>query len=233
MTIFQEIINNNELSEITAIIRLLLSLVLGTIIGIEREAHHQPAGLRTHILICIGATLAMLVSIYIPEKFHGIHQADPGRIAAQVVSGIGFLGAGAIVKLGANIRGLTTAASIWAMAAIGLSVGVGMYFEACFSIVIMLFVLTLMDMLEKKIFRPRFMKTIKITGPITMKSEKFEEILKRFKVPIHSFQMDRDRSKGLTEFRYHVEITHRIYLPDLITELSDATETYSVKTHEI
>ncbi|TKG95960.1 MgtC/SapB family protein [Puteibacter caeruleilacunae] len=155
-----DILNETHISLETSIIRLILSFVVGLLIGIERETHRQPAGLRTHILICIGATLLMLLSIYIPQTFQSFQNGDPGRIAAQVVSGIGFLGAGAILKFGGSIRGLTTAASIWAIAAIGLAIGAGMYVIAIVATAIVLFILVFLDYFEKKIFRPRYYKKL-------------------------------------------------------------------------
>ncbi|HAX97180.1 MAG TPA: methyltransferase, partial [Prolixibacteraceae bacterium] len=100
----------NEITLGTAALRLMLAFLAGMLIGIEREAQSQPAGMRTHILITLGSALAMLLSIYIPQTFPDFQNGDPGRIAAQVVSGIGFLGAGAILRFGVNVRGLTTAA---------------------------------------------------------------------------------------------------------------------------
>ncbi len=113
------------LSEVDMLIRLGLSFAAGAIIGLERASRHQVAGLRTHILICTGAALLMLLSIWIPQELSPDRNGDPGRIAAQVVSGIGFLGAGAIIRLGNNVRGLTTAASLWFIAAVGLALGAG------------------------------------------------------------------------------------------------------------
>lgn len=105
-----------------AILRLLLTMLLSGCIGAEREAHERPAGLRTHVLVGVGSCLFTLLSLSMAEK-HG----DPGRIAAQVVTGIGFIGAGTIWLRGDVIRGLTTAASIWTTAAIGMVVGAGYY----------------------------------------------------------------------------------------------------------
>lgn len=115
------------------ILRLILSTVLGGIIGLEREVGNRPAGLRTHILVCIGATLVMLVSKYGFEN-----NSDPARLAAQVVSGIGFLGAGTILRTGNTIQGLTTAASLWVCAGIGLAIGSGFYLGAIASTIIVL-----------------------------------------------------------------------------------------------
>lgn len=102
---------------------LLFAMVLGALVGLEREIHGHPAGLRTHILVILGSTLVTLVSVWLAELGYG--RGDPGRIAAQVVAGIGFLGAGAIIREGASVRGLTTAASIWATAMVGIAVGAG------------------------------------------------------------------------------------------------------------
>lgn len=103
-------------------VRLLVAAVLGAIVGYERERVGKPAGVRTHGMVALGAALFTVVSLY---GFGGV--GDPGRVAAQVVTGIGFLGAGAILHEGANVSGLTTAASLWVTAAIGIAVGVGMH----------------------------------------------------------------------------------------------------------
>ncbi len=162
MEYISHILNSNEINWETALIRILISFILGMLIGIEREAHHQPAGMRTHILICIGSTVAMLISIFIPQTFTNFQNGDPGRIAAQVVSGIGFLGAGAILKFGTDVKGLTTAASIWAMAAIGLAIGAGMFVIAIIGVVVVLFALTIMDIFEKKVFKERTLRKIEL-----------------------------------------------------------------------
>ena len=114
------------------LIRLLLAAFLGGIVGIERGSGDRPAGFRTHILVCAGAALFMLVSMYGYDDYpmHGEEfprNRDSSRIAAQVVSGIGFLGAGTIMHEGVTVRGLTTAASLWMISAIGLAAGAGMY----------------------------------------------------------------------------------------------------------
>jgi putative Mg2+ transporter-C (MgtC) family protein len=108
-------------------VKIILILLLAGIIGWNREKHGRPAGFRTHILVGIGSTIVMMVSILMHEKYP---EADPARIAAQVISGIGFLGAGTILVQGSTVTGLTTAASIWTTAAIGLAVGAGFYMPA-------------------------------------------------------------------------------------------------------
>ncbi|MCS7254128.1 MAG: MgtC/SapB family protein [Armatimonadota bacterium] len=133
------------------VLRLALTIALCALIGAEREARERPAGLRTHVLVGLGSCLFMMVSIAIAVQ-SGNPGADPARIAANVVTGIGFLGAGTIWLRGDVIRGLTTAASIWATAAIGLCVGMGWYFPAVISTLLTFASLTLLRLAERKWF---------------------------------------------------------------------------------
>ena len=112
------------LGEIDLTVRVLISLGLGALIGLERERDEEPAGLRTHMLVCMGATLFTVISLSFSDA------ADPTRIAAGIVMGIGFLGAGTIFKIQDKIKGLTTAADLWVLAGIGMAVGIGYYFVA-------------------------------------------------------------------------------------------------------
>lgn len=131
------------------IIRLLLAILFGGIIGLERETANRPAGFRTHILVCMGSTIVMLVSLNLVTQFVG--KADPGRIPAQVISGIGFLGAGTIITEGVTVRGLTTAASLWTTAAIGLAIGSGFYSGALLGTVLTFIILITFAEMEKYI----------------------------------------------------------------------------------
>lgn len=131
------------------IFRLFLSTVLAAIIGVEREMHKRAAGFRTHILVCLGSTLFMLTSISVALSYSQAGDVDPSRIASGVVTGIGFLGAGAIIRYGESIKGLTTAASVWVVASIGLSVGAGMYSAAGVTTGIVLIVLVLSRLEEQ------------------------------------------------------------------------------------
>lgn len=108
------------------IVKIILALVLGGIMGLERQYNDKPAGYATNSIICVGATLFTILSLYMSEL-----GGDPGRIAAQIVSGVGFLGAGAILREGNKVSGLTTAAAVWLVAAIGMAVGFGQYLLAC------------------------------------------------------------------------------------------------------
>ncbi|MCH5319242.1 MAG: MgtC/SapB family protein [Paramuribaculum sp.] len=120
-------------------------------VGLERKRKGQIAGIRTFALISMGATLAMILSIYVPQEYLGLKNGDPGRIAAQVVTGIGFLGAGTIIQMKGSVRGLTTAAGIWMIATIGMAVGVGMYWVAIIATFLILAVLVAFEHFEHKI----------------------------------------------------------------------------------
>jgi putative Mg2+ transporter-C (MgtC) family protein len=138
------------------IVRLAIAAVLGGIVGLERERLEWVAGLRTHMLVCLGAALVMIVSAFGFSDILGTPQVtlDPSRIAAQVVSGIGFLGAGTILFLRQEvIRGLTTAASLWTVAAVGLAVGSGLYLAAICTTVLVVVILALVKPLEVLLFR--------------------------------------------------------------------------------
>jgi putative Mg2+ transporter-C (MgtC) family protein len=130
--------------------RLALAGVCGGIIGYERQAQHKSAGLRTHVLVCIGSCLIMVLSLNIYYSVQGLTNADPTRLAAQVVSGIGFLGAGSIMKEGPTVRGLTTAASLWVVSGVGLAVGSGYYMSAFTTTGLVFLTLTILSRVEKR-----------------------------------------------------------------------------------
>ena len=133
--------------------KLVLAIVLGAVIGFERELTNRPAGLRTNILVCLGATLVQIISIEIFANYHQLANVDPARLGAQVISGIGFLGAGTIIREGANIKGLTTAASLWVVACIGLAIGQGVYIPAIMAAILSYVVLTALRGAEGRMFR--------------------------------------------------------------------------------
>ena len=122
-------------------LRLVLSCIMGGIIGYERQTRHKSAGLRTNMLVALGSCLIMLLSQALYDDVEGKTNADPARLAAQVVSGIGFLGAGAIMKEGLTVTGLTTAACLWVVAGVGLAVGAGFYLGACVTTAIVFLIL--------------------------------------------------------------------------------------------
>ena len=185
------------LNEFDMVIRLVLGFTAGAIIGFERSSRHQVAGLRTHILIATGSTLLMLLSIWLPQEFTSVKNGDPGRIAAQVVSGIGFLGAGAIVRLGNNIRGLTTAASLWLIAAVGLAIGAGMFAAAAAAELLSLITLFVLDFVEKRFFPSERNKVLELhyknSNPDTTIAL---ETLKNFGIRPQSMDVNQGAGKG-------------------------------------
>jgi putative Mg2+ transporter-C (MgtC) family protein len=179
-------------SDLEMVGRLALAAVLGGLIGLERESHGQAAGLRTHMVVSLGASLVMLVSFYVnslsPEK------ADPGRIAAQVVTGIGFLGAGAIIRFGMSIKGLTTAACLWTAAGIGLAAGCGYWKAAVVTTAFTLVATFFLDKLEKTVLHGRAFRKVVIHSKDTAGMVgRVEHVLGRFGLNIREVDIQRDR----------------------------------------
>lgn len=135
------------LSEWTILLRLMLAVVCGGVLGLERTRKRRPAGLRTYMLVCIGATVSMMTAQFMSQTFGG----DPGRLPAQVISGIGFLGAGTImVTRYYKVKGLTTAAGLWVAACMGLAIGIGFYFGAVVTCFVLIFVMIFADKFENR-----------------------------------------------------------------------------------
>ena len=190
-----------------ALVRLLLSFLVGGVIGFERASRRQSAGLRTHILICLGSTLLMLLSIWVPDEFMDAKNGDPGRIAAQVVSGIGFLGAGSIIRLGNTIKGLTTAASLWFVAAIGLAIGAGMYIPCFIAVAIALVALIVLEPIERYFFPVERIKQLLIsyTGSSDF-PEKARKILENCGLQVQSVDVQKNLRKGGAAVRFLVRV---------------------------
>ena len=135
--------------ELEILARLLLAVLLGGFVGYEREHANRPAGFRTHILVCVGAALVMVTSEYMVRKY-SISAVDPARLGGHVVSGIGFLGAGTIIRDGVNVRGLTTAASLWAVSCVGIAVGSGFYAGAAIATIFIFLTLIILKKAERR-----------------------------------------------------------------------------------
>ena len=188
---------NLQIGDLDMAIRLGLSFAAAGIIGFERSSRRQVAGLRTHILIGLGSTLLMMLSIWIPQVYLQGKGGDPSRIAAQVVSGIGFLGAGAILRLGNNVKGLTTAASLWLVSAVGLAIGAGLYLAAGMTLALSLFTLIALDHLEKKLFPSERTKLLEISfkGAVP-DTKKAVGVIEAFGVRVQSVDVEQSMSKG-------------------------------------
>jgi putative Mg2+ transporter-C (MgtC) family protein len=155
--------------ELSILVKLLLAALAGGIIGFEREIHGRPAGLRTHLLVTVGSCLMMIIS----EAFHlkyghlGVDSAvrlDPSRTAAQIIAGIGFLGAGVILKEGVNVRGLTTAASLWVVSGLGMAFGMGLFGPAILTTLLAFFRLFFLKKLEPVIKKDRYLFLTVVAG---------------------------------------------------------------------
>lgn len=172
--------------------RLVLAAVLSGVIGFEREYHGRAAGFRTHILLCVGSTLVMLTSMHIFDVYSSRVAVDPARIAAGVITGIGFLGAGTIMHSRSSVRGLTTAASLWVVAGLGLAVGSGLYFGAAVTAVLTIITLFLFSRLEHVMIRKDWYRTMYIEAKEgTDRLKAIRQALTPFGVEITDFEADR------------------------------------------
>ena len=215
------------ITEFDIVIRLCLGFAAGAIIGFERSSRRQVAGLRTHILIALGATCLMLLSIWLPQQLSGIRSADPGRIAAQVVSGMGFLGAGAIIRLGDNIKGLTTAASLWLVAAIGMTIGAGMYAAAVAAEILSLIALMALNPVERKIFPEIRTKSLEVryNHSSVPDTESVLNILKKFGIESRAINIRTGKKKGKkTRVRFLVGVPDTTDISKLSTALKSSGE---------
>ena len=232
--IYNDIISP-DVNLIGAITKLVLSLVLGATIGIERRRKGQIAGLRTFALISMGATLAMLISIYIPQEYLGLKNGDPGRIAAQVVSGVGFLGAGAIIQMKGSVRGLTTAAGIWMTACIGLAVGAGMYLISIIATLLIIFILVNIERLELRhnfLWESKIIR-VKVHGIID-DIQSLRDIISSNDVHISDEFMKFDYSDGVTIVNFMVRSTSRVNVPEMFKQINTQCHAISITiTNEI
>lgn len=211
-----------EITAESAMIKLGISLILGTIIGIERQTRRRSAGMRTFALICMGATAAMLLSIWIPQEYPNFLNGDPGRIAAQIITGIGFLGAGAIIQSRGAVRGLTTAAAIWTSAITGMCVGAGMYLLSFGLTLFTLIVLVLFDRLEEKHTLSGEMKRLIVEfSSAAVDVEDVKKILKENKLYLINISIDKDYEQNTSTYTFNVhmnatktyeEVLQQIYL---------------------
>jgi putative Mg2+ transporter-C (MgtC) family protein len=177
--------------------RLVVATVLGAVIGIERERTEHAAGLRTHALVSLGAALFMVVSAYGFGSVLGDHVVlDPSRVAAQVASGVGFLGAGTIILRREIVRGLTTAASIWIAAAIGLAAGAAMFLAAVIATVLVLIVLAAMRPLERVLSSKRRFRIIMMCAAHTFADDRVRQIIADSGASLQRVDLKLDNEKG-------------------------------------
>ncbi|MDA8168811.1 MAG: MgtC/SapB family protein [Nitrospiraceae bacterium] len=220
----------NGALDLEIILRLLLGAVMGGIIGFEREAHGRPAGFRTHLLVCLSSVLIMLIS-HNHFRFMPIDPAymrmDPARIVSGAITGIGFLGAGVIIKTRGSIYGLTTAASIWIVFTLGLAIGSGLYAPAAATFTITYFTLWTLRLVEKKIPKVLF-RSVQITGSGSLDEDAVRAVIVKFG-SVAGIEYEKDIDKNGVKYEFSVSLQHDAPLKDLIGELSKLEGARTVK----
>lgn len=210
-----------ELSMTTVIVRVTLALVIGGMIGWERGSKHQPAGFRTYMLVCLGASVVMMTNQYIAEIFG---TGDPSRLGAQVISGIGFLGAGTIiVTKGSQVRGLTTAAGLWSAACLGLAIGIGFYEGAVVMGLAILLIMTVFQKIEY-FFRERSTYLRLYTNfASTEAMNQFVELSNENEIRVVDMQISRMRKGKEKEIIaiLHLKVRRHVSHSDVIRMLSE------------
>jgi len=230
--IFSEIYNSINAVEVTTastVFKLCLSMLLGCCVGVERKRKGQIAGIRTFALISMGATLAMILSIYVPQEYLGLKNGDHGRIAAQVITGIGFLGAGAIIQMKGSVRGLTTAASIWMVATIGMSVGVGMYIVSVAATALILVVLLFIEAIERRVhvgWETRIIR-IRVHG-IVEDIDSYRSTLSAFHISLTNVYAEYDYEAGITRLNLVVLVKSTTEYISLFAALRNINDTQGI-----
>lgn len=205
------------------IIRLTLASLFGALIGLERERKDWAAGLRTHMMVCVGSCLIMIVSAFGFSDILGTEHValDPSRIAAQVISGIGFIGAGTILFLKqGTIRGLTTASGLWTVAAIGLATGGGMYFAASCTTIIALIILWALQPLERRLFNKFKHKTLRIVTSLNVNNTALlHSLLNKDELKIENFTLEKNDDEFVFQLKFESVDTTKI--STIISELKE------------
>ena len=200
------------------ILRLLIALVIGGLTGLEREKSHQFAGFRTHILVSVGSCITAITSLYLFFDYREYANVDPARLTAQVLSGIGFLGAGAILKTSNGIRGLTTAAGIWATACIGITIGYGYYVLSISAWLFVMITLYILKNIDKILFRKKytiFNVVIDNMGSISM----LYSIFKKSQIEVKSIDIEAE-GESLWKLSFFLVHDRRIIVDELVKELN-------------
>lgn len=220
----------------TMFFRIFIAAILCGIIGLEREFKSHPAGFRTHLLVGIGSCLMMILSLYGFEDYIKVHansQFDPSRIPSYVISGIGFLGGGTILVKGATVRGLTTAASIWIVAGLGLIIGSGMYILASFTTIIVLMCLIFLNKLEEYMDAKKTRRKMKVVVHSNRSSvDKVIEKLLPYKIKTNKIVMTsckKDRDGKVTfyyQFDIDIDSTQHRMLEEVLIEIQEVEKIF-------
>lgn len=216
------------------LLRLLFAMLIGTIIGTEREYTHRPAGMRTHMLVSLGACVVMITGQLIFCQYYPLGASpDPARLAAQVIAGVGFLGAGTILREGSSIKGLTTAASVWTVACLGVAVGAGFYVVGLVGVVLMMITLVTFERLQKRFLNNR---EVVYTFTVTVRNvpsvmEHINELAKRADAMLMFVRMDA-RDEGM-DLQFTIQFGRRHYLTrahDFFAALGQDNEVIGIQT---
>ena len=214
------------ISQYEMVLRLLLGAVIGGIIGYERQVHGRPAGFRTHILVCVACVLLMNVSGY----YHSLGvsepaylRADPGRIAAGAITGVGFIGAGVVLRTGFSIQGLTTAATIWMVSAIGLAVGEGLYLAGIVTTGITMFALVVLRRIESRM--PKlYSRVLTIVTGDNVEEDDIIAVLTKHDVHISNVDYEQCSISETATFNYAVSFYNKKLIKSILGELSSLAE---------
>ncbi|MBD5279326.1 MAG: MgtC/SapB family protein [Bacteroides sp.] len=223
---FYDNINSLEVNMTNSMFRLILSMLLGMVVGAERKRKGQIAGIRTFALISMGACLAMLLSIYVPQVYLGLKNGDPGRIAAQVITGIGFIGGGAMIHMKGAVRGLTTAAGIWMTAIIGMAVGIGMYLCSIGATLLILLTLVTFEQYEKrrKLGQESKVISMAVEGIVT-DLQPYKDVLSLNRVHLSTFYVEYNYTENKTEINFVVLVHAYTDLLPVLSKLSAVNPT--------
>lgn len=210
------------------VFQLVLSILLGGAVGLERQMRGRAAGLRTMSIVCLGSTLIMIVSARLPVPFEqdsaeSILRVDPGRIAAGIVTGVGFLGAGVVLKLSDLVRGVTTAACIWFVAGLGIAIGQGHYSLALAATVGCLFVLWGIQYFDRHITSPVY-RTVRVQcspGGDPGLFERVSATLRANDIRIMDVQADANRETGISHIKLRVRAPQHFQAPLIVAKLSE------------
>lgn len=224
-----------EVGPVEVILRLLCAMFIGAVIGTERELTHRPAGMRTHMLVALGSCVVMMTSQMIFHQYRAFGATpDPARLSAQVITGVGFLGAGTILKEGPTIKGLTTAASVWAVACLGIAVGGGYYVLGISGTVCMIIILVLFEWLQEKLMHQRYsLHIFSVTcNDVVSTLERINQLAARNDAVLKAVQVD-GKEDGEIEITFKADFGGRHCdqrMQRFLAELSSDPNTASVKT---
>lgn len=222
--------------ELSILVKLFLGALAGAIIGLEREKHGRPAGLRTHLLVALGACLMMVTSEAFQLKYasydvQSVLRLDPARIAAQIIVGIGFLGAGVIIKEGISIRGLTTAASLWLVAGIGMAFGMGLILPGLMATALALLSLNFLKKIEPVIKKDRYLKIVVTASNRSELLDELEQLFSSHQLLIRNVQSSLDLRREEATYEFVLTKHNRPIGRDITLAISKLEGIYKIRYH--